>query len=1494
MDIWSDFDKKHINFPEPAEERYVPIRFKKEFEVFRVGHLNASRITELTDKTELPTNSILHILDDVSFEEHSDTPRLENNRFVQQESYLKCILHIREFQKGIVEIDKKLIFRPSGLPTRLMKFRAEQGSKFRYLNAFTDIPQRKEVLTIINHNPLFRGFVYGKLPYLRKIQSILASVLNTIVNLIPTGKQQFVLIPWSNEIFNKALFIRSRKEISQTSVKFPNSFHYIFMMHLLNYIFDGKTTSMFEELPEGSLDNVVFILQNDDKYLFYNLSSLKALNKKNRVYLRIVNQLNALSVAPIVDELPETHPIKQEFKSAFEETDDSFEMEPEEDETHIVDSDETSEVIEDDEFVPEPGETKEYNIGKTILDKIADTVPRIKKSNISPISSTVPNTAIKTTDVDISSEEEDNHIKTYIEERDAATDKFIDEQEHLTPKQKERCKRISRIYKTLKLDGETLEDILTKDTDLTITDGDVDPDLVGDIPDKSALRSSLTDFDHIYMKKTFKRHLAATITDFQKNGVYLVNLTTEKVNTQMDKFTQYSLKFVDIDGKTSTVKFKIPNINHEGRVVIDGVEQVLKKQRISLPIVKISDVEVSLASNYNKTRIERNNTKAHSFRSYIGTLLSKSTAKIEYGGTEVKLAASYEYCTLTGKYKSIDFTADGGIVWRCYFDYPTRLTHFGDTEDKLKELEKMYGIYFAKTGSTWYFVDSTNMVHGVLKSGGEDVSNDYQSITDVLKLSLRPGEKIKPLTEWTSIKILDKQLPIIFMLAYRYGLRNTLEYLGSKYAITDKRTKIIVGESATESFVHTDRIVGDINPFGDDWIKIRSDETDDAAIESLNTDSAQESKYAVKQGDIPIKFADRTLWINRYPLTQSLIICGLEYFDCSQYSMADFESKDIYHQLLSDKGMSTNYLKGIDSFFDLFIDNMTYSVLKMMKEPTNVRDLLIRATELLTTLDHRDVSSRRNHRIRGYEQFVGIVYNEMSRQLAAYKTRRGKANIFSVNPEAIYLRIAQNASMVVTESPNPLQNIKEQAAMTYAGVSGRTAESFVLRDRKLASDDIGIISEGSVDNQKVGINAQLAYDPGITNTMGILEPADELKPANILSITALTFPFSTHDDSKRMNFISTQTSHVIPTKCVDKSRIRTGYERLIAHRCGRKFAGIAEKNGQVIEVNNDAKIARVKYEDGTIDAFEFGEIYTEYEGFHVTQEVICPVTKGQKFKKGEVITYNKGYFNQDPTTGQLDYSIGVLANVAFLEYDTTLEDSIEISPRLSDKLSIRPVNTRVVTLPSKSLIHSCVSVGDHVSNTDPLLVFEEEPVDGSVLNTDDQETMSILGDLNRKTPKAKFSGKVVKIEAYFGCPTSKMHRTLASIVKSSIATNDLKTELAAGSIVEDEFPPCTVLPKGTKYKGVYFDEDTVCLIFYIQEEIKHSTGDKLVLMNQLKCTCAGVFPNEVYSESGVYIDAFFSQIAVGNRVVMSPMLYGVASRCLEKAEEDVLKIYFGE
>ena len=1814
--IWKDFKFKHKNFPEPHLERYNEQRFKREFTVYKIGHF-ATRIVELTDKFELPFNSILHVLDNVNQPVYQDTPRIEENEFIQRESGRKFIYHITELNtKGPIIYPDKYILRFAGLPTKLMKFRQEQKNNFRYLNSIDEFPTNPMYLTVVNHNPLFRMRMFGRLQFFRTTQQILASIFNTCTEMTKLNKHQFVLIPWSDEVFDKQMFVRSRTELSFTTVKRPESFHYIFMMHLVNYMFDKDTTSMFEKLDETTLSQVTLILKHNDKYLFLNLKDIKDLNVKNVAYFRFINQLNLLALLgnkqidmshPEVTKLIEenTTELGTEYSikgtTTVTDTDTNFKLEPEvtqvtDEHTESIISKIVNTVLPKKTIVPVVGANshttipEQKEIIRTIEPSGKQTAKRVaivdRTNNISKIKSTNLNS--------------DTYAEEYIRDLDKATEEFIDNNEDLTPAAKNHFKKLATKYKTCMVSGVPIDKLLRDHSDISLTEDKIDKKVMGYIPDESMLNSSTATFEKDYVRKTFNKHLAGVITSFQKNGVFLVNVEQKVVADPLNNYTIYTCTYEDIHSKRSTVKFKMPNIDANDRFVTDGNKQVIKKQRCVLPIVKINEREVSLASNYNKTRVVRNETKAHSYSGYIDKILDKdkSTAKLVYGNLSINESISYEYCVMASKFMSIEFQ-HGKKHYYLVFNYHHRLASFGESAEKLDKLESLYGIYFGHTEDEYLFVDNANSVFSVYKKGGENVDFEATTIVDVLKLSLKPGvNEPKPLSEYVTIKILNAELPVVFMLAYKYGLRNILEYLGAKYTITENRSKTIIGENvATESFgVNSDRVAGadDLEIiYGKDWIKPNNDskpsitiinrrpeqdETDVtvdqsrehdpiysigteaidrpvkprlgkiqffisvnksndelnpytvkirgmlievklglsntvprrvtnydgltfkttdpkklskqlvekaadylhcgerkismASVNVINADAptppavakakqmsteeyakltsklvnddtrvggnesfevipnsspsmgiiekiidsiihvsrrlhegkvfyyvtvklvslktktiginhayvykfekghkrtvgavnelfprkwdakskediqrildeitdickqskfgdhevvlggdtakiiyqlgkrfdeeekagnesfeismedlSENVKYDPQPHDIHIRFADRVLHFNRYPLKYSLILSGLAAYDLSGYAMSEFESKDVYYDLFINNGLAANYLKGIDSFYDLFIDNMTYTVLKQMHEPTNVRDLLIRCSELLSSVDHKEASSAANHRIRGYEQFNAILYNEMSREFAGYQARRGKANTFSINANAVYLRIIQNESTMPAEAANPMEDIKIYSNITYGGIGGRTGESFVTVDRRYSADDVGVLSEATADSGKVGMNAMLSFDPTIKNTMGVIETKDpkELKPSNIISASAALMPYAVQDDCNRLNFISIQYSHVMNTECVDRNRIRTGYERVIAHRVSDNFAATAEQDGKVTKIDNVAKLMEVTYKDGTKTVFKIGDHYELAESIVIQNNIKPNFKEGDTFKKDDVLTYNEGYFNRDYFTGQVDMSTGVMANLCLLETDTTLEDATEISESLSKKLAINPVNERVVTMSAKSQIFTMAKIGDHVKVTDPLCIFDEEPLTQDPGLTEDEDALAILGDISKSAPTAKFSGEIVHIAVYCGCEVSEMSPSVANVVKAAYVETAAQAKLAKDTARANEFVKPTIVPKGSRFKGIEFDEDTVMIIFYIKERIVHGVGDKLVLCNQLKSTVAAVFPKPVTTESGIPIDVLYSQKGVNSRKVLSPFLTGILSRLVEKVEKDVVDEYF--
>ena len=1663
--IWKGFADEYADKDVdliPSTERMIEAKFKRLYTIFRLGHF-ASRIVELDSKFELPTNSILHVADNFAHPNNlDDLPDVNNNIFIQREHFLRYIYHDTELNlNGPCTYEDKYIYRIAGLPSKLMKFKSTYRGMFKYIATMDALPKKKEALLIINHNPLFRVKMFGRLQFFRRMELILTSILNNCCKLAEFGKNQFIFLPWDTDFFDKSKFLRSRTELNYASVKYPESFHYIVMMHLLNFLWDTATTSIFSKLPDEVLTQLYIVPYLDGKYIFYNLSVLKNLNVKNMAYRRVCNQLNLLSLTGL--EETEKHPayhdlVKETITDAKEDPEHQSSVTNPKDApvskiiTTVQDEPDTPTNVEHKADIVERALTTINNGVRQVINKVTHTVPTVShgiaetvktkpvEHKVTPVSTDIvsplnPVTAVKkngevtkriakvtkeanVTKIDTNLADTDNFAEDYIEDFDKDVDTYIDNYD-MSPAAKNHFKRVARAYKDLTLDGETIEELLKNNSDSSLSDTTLDEKQLGYLPDKSALKSTLDTFEKDYIKKTFKKQLAGIVTSFAKEGAYLTGLKENKVVTDLHNYTEYKCQYTDIRGNKSTVSFKIPNVHSNGTVTIDGVTQIIKKQRCPLPIVKISDTVVSLASNFNKTRVVRNTNKAHSFFTYINNFVNdktKSNAIVTYGNNKLNLPISYEYTVIGERYNNVQFTdIDSGTKYLFNFNYEERGQYFGKSADLLKELESEYGVYIGYNDNDYFFVDNNNTVFAVKKSGGEDVEYPLHSLIDIFKLSVfkEQRSKIKPLSEWITIRLLDLNMPVIFMLAYRYGLRNTLDYLGIKYTVTEARSKTITGENAeatpatedykddivlaTESYSRpvlarlgdvtiyaTDN--GNSTAFGTKTLAIRTiiitvklgtkascsrrisnfdgshfqmandggvprDVVDrlsqylhcgkrkisKANLTMVSADKpldpkvvntprlspseysklvtklnipgnkvmppqpgnealSEEVKYVPQPNDIHIRFADRVLHFNRYPLQKSLIVAGLANYDLTSYSMSEFEGKDVYFRILADEGTSTNYLKGIDDFYDLFIDNITYSVLKMMKEPTNVRDLLIRCAVLLSTTDHLPPSSGLNHRIRGYEQFAAILCNEMSRSFANFRSHKGLGNKFTINPDAVYLRIIQNATMLPAELGSPMEDMKLKAEVSYAGIGGRTAESFVVNDRRFDESDTGVIGEATVDNGKAGMAATLSYNPNIKGTLGIVQPTEDknkIEPSQLWTTTALVFPCSTNDDTKRINFINIQSSHLVPVKQYDRLRVRTGYERIVAHRCSRIFAGVAEEDGKVTKIDDKAKLVEVTYKSGRKDVFTFGESYTEFQSFEVTNRVALDVKMGQSFKKGDIITHNTDYFHKDHDTGQVDFSIGSLANVALIESDATTEDSCEISERLSKKLTMYPTNERVVVLSAKSLVHYCAKVGDHVIPTDNLMIFEESPMTQSMFTADD-DTLSMIADLNKATPHADHQGEIVKIDAYYGCEIKDMSPTLQPIVKAAVDEKIRRSKLASETDKADEYPTSSIIAKDSKYKGTMFTEDTVMLIFHIKEAIPHGTGDKLVLCNQLKCTCCGVFPKKLYTESGVEVDMLFSARAMNKRIVLSAPLIGIASRILERVEDDICKEWFGE
>jgi hypothetical protein len=474
------------------------------------------------------------------------------------------------------------------------------------------------------------------------------------------------------------------------------------------------------------------------------------------------------------------------------------------------------------------------------------------------------------------------------------------------------------------------------------------------------------------------------------------------------------------------------------------------------------------ASNFNKTLVEKRSYLNKSIEAVIrrtfnnNTNLRKSytiiTDSIVYMG---KTILPCDYTKIALGYRLIH-----NDDYEMYFDYDDVYKHYQFNDKQIEYFNKLYTekslILLGKTKDpkVWLLMDyKTNLVYeynvAEQKVIGKNTILHY--VFPTIEYSKLPLP-----CDYCHLKILDKNIPIIAILGYRFGLLKILKEVGVKYRLYTFGKRV-----------------------------------------PLNPD------------DIVIKFKDFTLVFNRYPLKHSLLLNGLSVFNTRDLTFASMDQADTYYKLFTDKGIKANYLKGINSFFNFFIDPITFDVLKQMNEPVTPKGLLLRSIEMLSTSQYTEASQLKNFRVRSNEKIAAVVYNEISRQYSQYLNDKRRDSSFSINTEAVFQRIVQDNAVMLHEDINPMQDIKMKTSATHLGFGGRSEDAFVDADRKYPIDAVGIISEATPDSGKVGMNFTLTPNAKIANVRGMFDTSineNDLDASSILSVTGLVMPGTVNND----------------------------------------------------------------------------------------------------------------------------------------------------------------------------------------------------------------------------------------------------------------------------------------------------------------------------------------------------------------------------------------------
>jgi hypothetical protein len=478
-----------------------------------------------------------------------------------------------------------------------------------------------------------------------------------------------------------------------------------------------------------------------------------------------------------------------------------------------------------------------------------------------------------------------------------------------------------------------------------------------------------------------------------------------------------------------------------------------------LPIRKIAPDNVALTSYYGKVFVSRSTKKVNDYASWITNNiqamgLEKETALVTDMHTadvfDNKFEAPRLYSTLAMSFRGFTLTprayprTTGQLIMQLSFDHTLREDLFG--ADTLKRWEKDGSVVVGKDQlSRPIVMDKSGALYVVVETGvgGMKLANPLIALGSLEHLL----EKAP--VDFAQVKILGRDIPLGIVLGYELGLTRLMRLLKVEPRIVPAGTRVGLGPD----------------------------------------------EYA-------IVFADETFVFKKDNAFASMVLAGFNEYhrQLRSYPAHEFDKRGVYLNVLEGGGASQRYLREIDLQYQLFIDPITRELLEDMGEPLDYQGLLMKACQLLLNDYHPDELDSRWMRIKGYERMAGAVYSEIVRSIRVHNGRIGKSRTpIDLNPFQVWKNITQDPAKIQVSEINPIQNLKEIEAVTYSGVGGRGGRSMTKATRVYHKNDMGTISESTVDSSDVAINTYTSADPQFSSLRGLSKDYDP----KVQGVTAL-------------------------------------------------------------------------------------------------------------------------------------------------------------------------------------------------------------------------------------------------------------------------------------------------------------------------------------------------------------------------------------------------------
>lgn len=1024
---------------------------------------------------------------------------------------------------------------------------------------------------------------------------------------------------------------------------------------------------------------------------------------------------------------------------------------------------------------------------------------------------------------------------SYEECVDKACQQYVDSGT-MSVKAYETFKELSQRYKTIKNPHGT--GTLAENLEITQEEAKLEEEVLVDdvfIVDKSITKTSTAKLDRKYVEEVMPKDMNATIMALQRAGHPVLNYEVERIVDAANDMELHTIEVSTVKGSPRTpLRLLMPKVNRYGMFKSNNVQYTMRRQRVDLPIRKISPSEVALTSFYGKHFVARSEKVVNNYGGWlVNNIRARGEDQSDVTVTGMRYGNVFDRTVQTPRdYSAVSMSISEVTIDRVnfYFDYQRIDKNF--PTEVVVELTKEQLLPVGKKGSVYYGMDKSSMIYRQTPNGLDAVG----TLAEMMQL-----DRTKEPFEVATLTVSDKEIPLGLVFAYYDGLKGTLDQFKIPYRIVDPGERI-----------------------------------------PLNPD------------EFALKLADCKIIISPNTRKQALIINGLRSYAklTAPFTLKDMNGRSVYQVLIAKDKMKPYYLQELVNMDDLFIDPITLRILKGMKEPETWKGLLIRSVELISYDQHSEEIDIEEQHIFGHQRIVGAMYTELARAVREYRSKpaNGKKRI-DVNVRAAWDRIHEDGSVAPVSDCNPLHFVKQQAVITAGGTGGRSRRSMTKPTRRFGEKSLGIISGDGVDNGDAGMTEFLAANAQLGTIDGLVKKNIDRSNLDIsmyMSSVFMTAPELYYDDGKRQVFYGIQIGSTTSAKGYIRPGVLTGAETMIAHITSPTQANVAIDNGRVTAMD-DATIT-VTYGNGQkqyVESYPVGRVFGSHEGHTYPHDLITKFKVGDKVSKGDVLSYNTKFFVENPfNPKQVDWMQGTISPIAFMEGEFTLEDTNLLGPELSDSLSTEGTAIRNITTEFNQELHNLGKVGDEVDSDTIIALLEDR-----VSTTNDvfrEDSVNTLRALSSHAPKAKYTGRIDKMEVFYNGELEDMSDSLRKLVQLS----DRIRKKAAGS---DSSQAVTGRVNGTmRVDGNPVELNTAVIRVYISYWSKAIGGSKVVFANQMKSTIREVSPVSIKTELGYTLGGVFGKVSNDNRIVNSIYRQCAGNTVSRLVAEDTLKIIRGQ